>query len=78
MEARIKVLYFGPAREITGTDSEEFAVGETSSLRSMVLNKYPRMAVLPFLLALNCRMLKEECLLKDNDIVAILPPFEGG
>jgi molybdopterin synthase sulfur carrier subunit len=78
MEVWIKVLYFGPAREITGTDSEEFAAGDISSLRSMVLNKYPRMAALPFMLALNCRMLKEECFLKDNDIVAFLPPFEGG
>jgi len=78
MEVRIKVLYFGPAREITGTDSEEFVAADTSSLRSMVLNKYPRMAALPFLLALNSRMLKEETFLKDNDIVAILPPFEGG
>lgn len=78
MEARIKVLYFGPAREITGTDSEEFWAGDTSSLRSMVLNKYPRMVALPFLLALNSRMLKEDTFLKDNDIVAILPPFEGG
>jgi molybdopterin synthase sulfur carrier subunit len=78
MEARIKVLYFGPARGITGTDSEEFVAGDTSSLRSLVLNKYPRMAALPFLLALNSRMLKEETFLKDNDIVAILPPFEGG
>jgi molybdopterin synthase sulfur carrier subunit len=78
MEARIKVLYFGPAREITGTDSEEFAAGDTSSLRSRILDRYPRMAALPFLLALNSRMLKEESSLKDNDIVAILPPFEGG
>jgi molybdopterin synthase sulfur carrier subunit len=78
MEARIKVLYFGPAREITGTDSEEFLAGDTSSLRSMALNKYPRMVALPFLLALNSRMLKEDTFLKDNDIVAILPPFEGG
>jgi molybdopterin converting factor small subunit len=44
----------------------------------MVLNKYPRMVALPFLLALNSRMLKEDTFLKDNDIVAILPPFEGG
>lgn len=78
MEVRIKVLYFGPAREITGTDMEEFTAGDTSSLRGMILGKYPRMAALPFLLALNSRMLKEESLLKDNDIVAILPPFEGG
>jgi molybdopterin converting factor small subunit len=36
------------------------------------------MAALPFRLALNRRILKEESLLKDNDTVAILPPFEGG
>jgi molybdopterin converting factor small subunit len=78
MEARIEVLYFGQAREITGINSEEFTAGDTSSLRSRILDKYPRIGTLPFLLALNCRVIKEESLLKDNDTVAILPPFEGG
>lgn len=78
MEARVKVLYFGPAREITGRETEEFAAGDTSSLRSMITDKYPRLGAMPFLLALNSKMLKEESPVRDNDIIAILPPFEGG
>jgi molybdopterin synthase sulfur carrier subunit len=78
MEPRIKVLYFGPAPGITGTSAEIVTACDTVSLRSKLLGKYPRLGGLPFVLALNCRILKEESSLKDNDTVAVLPPFEGG
>ena len=78
MEPAVKVLYFGPAREISGTAAEEITACDTVSLRSRLLEKYPLIGALPFVLALNCRILKEDCSLKDNDVVAILPPFEGG
>jgi molybdopterin synthase sulfur carrier subunit len=78
MEPRIKVLYFGPALGITGTAAEIVTACDTVSLRSMLLGKYPRLGEIPFVLALNCRILKEDSSLKDNDAVAVLPPFEGG
>ncbi len=78
MEPGIKVLYFGRAQGITGTSSEIIIVCDTVSLRSKLLGKYPRLGEIPFVLALNCRILKEDSPLKDNDAVAVLPPFEGG
>jgi molybdopterin converting factor small subunit len=78
MEPAVKVLYFGPAREVTGMEAEEITVCDTVSLRSRLLEKYPLIEAVPFVLALNCRILKEDRPLKDNDVIAILPPFEGG
>jgi molybdopterin converting factor small subunit len=78
MSATVKVLYFGAATEMTGRAEEEIAADETTALRRKILERYPAMNGLTFRMALNRVLLKEEALLKENDIVAILPPFEGG
>ena len=74
----VKVLYFGAAQEMAGRASEEFAAGDTAALRRVILEKYPAMRNLAFRVALNRILLKEESLLRENDVIAILPPFEGG
>ena len=74
----VKVLYFGAAREMAGKATEEFTAGDTASLRRMILEKYPRMRNLPFRIALNRICSRKNASLKENDIIAILPPFEGG
>ena len=78
MAAEVKVLYFGAAQEAAGRAEEEFRAGDTASLRSQIVSKYPAMARIPFRMALNKSMLKEESGLKESDIIAILPPFQGG
>jgi len=74
----VKVLYFGIAQEIAGTAEEEFAAEDTAGLRKMIAEKYPRMNSVSFRLALNGRLLTAECLLKEKDKIAVLPPFSGG
>ena len=78
MSATVKVLYFGAAKEMAGTAEEEIAAGDTKALRHEILKRYPAMRGLNFRMALNRVLLNEEALLKENDIVALLPPFEGG
>ena len=78
MSASVTVLYFGAAEEVTGRPSEILSAGDSATLCTQILEKYPPMRAVPFRLALNRTMLKEECQLNDNDIIAILPPFEGG
>ena len=78
MSAMVKVLYFGAAQEMAGRASEEFTAGDTAALRRVILEKYPAMRNLVFRVALNRILLKEESTLKENDVIAILPPFEGG
>lgn len=74
----VTVLYFGAAREITGIDFEGINADDTASLRLRLLEKYPGMKSLPFRMALNSTLLKEDSSLKESDKIAVLPPFAGG
>lgn len=78
MEARVKVLYFGAAQQVAGTASEDYMAEDTASLRRQIIERYPMMCKVTFRLALNRNLLKDESLLNEDDIIAILPPFEGG
>jgi molybdopterin synthase sulfur carrier subunit len=78
MTAAVTVLFFGDAREVTGTEAEDFKAGDTTELRRQILERYPGLGQVSFRLALNRVLLKEDTGLKGNDIIAILPPFEGG
>jgi molybdopterin converting factor small subunit len=78
MATQVKVLYFGAAQQVAGKASEDFTAEDTASLCEQILERYPAMSRVTFRLALNRNLLKEESLLKENDIIAILPPFEGG
>ena len=74
----VKVLYFGAARDISGKADEVFNAGDTTSLHREILAKYPAMQPVSFRMALNRNLLKDEAVLAENDVIAILPPFQGG
>jgi len=78
MSYTVKVLYFGAAMEISGMPEEMIEAGSTDALRRGILDRYPAMRDITFRMALNRVLLIEDSMLKENDIVAILPPFEGG
>lgn len=78
MAARVKVLYFGAAQQVAGHASEEYTADDTLSLRRQIIERYPMMCNVTFRLALNRNLLKEDSQLKEDDIIAVLPPFEGG
>lgn len=78
MAAVVNVTYFGAAAEIAGKPTEEYLADDTLSLRKQVEDRYPMMKQISFRLALNKTLLNNDTILKDNDIVAILPPFSGG
>ena len=78
MAAEVKVLYFGAAQEAAGKAEEEIRAVDTASLRNQIISKYPALARIPFRMALNKVILKEDSELRESDIIAILPPFQGG
>ncbi len=78
MAAEVKVLYFGAAQEAAGKAEEEIRAGDTASLRNQLISKYPALARIPFRMALNKVILNENSELRESDIIAILPPFQGG
>jgi len=78
MGSKVRVLYFGAAQEIAGKADEELTAGDTASLRREILDRYPAMRNISFRMALNRTLLREDSDLKENDLIAILPPFQGG
>ena len=74
----VRVLYFGVAMDITGKEHEEYEAEDFQALRKQLIERYPAMKAVYFRLALNKKLVDKENTLKDNDIVAILPPFSGG
>jgi molybdopterin converting factor small subunit len=74
----VKVLYFGTAREITGKVEEEMKAHDTAGLKHLINMSYPELRKVPFRLALNGSLLREETLLENGDKIAVLPPFAGG
>ncbi len=78
MGVTVTVLYFGEAQDKAGIREEEIVAEDTSSLRNILIAKYPALARVPFRLALNRSLLKEESSLSKGDIIAVLPPFQGG
>jgi molybdopterin converting factor subunit 1 len=83
MTIKVKVLYFGQARDAAGRTGEEFSLSGPTSLRDLVemteskhaelarLNRTTRMAV-------NAELAVGDQRLRDGDEVAFLPPVAGG
>ena len=79
---KIKILAFGIAREICGTQSFELEVPEhsdTAALKQLLNEQYPRLNQLTScILAVNEEYVVEYKMLSPGDEVAIIPPVSGG
>ena len=78
MAAEVRILYFGAAQEATGKSDETIVAGDTASVRNQLISRYPALKQIPYRMALNRTLLKGESELQKSDIIAILPPFQGG
>lgn len=75
----MKILFFGRLKEITGSDVLEVKnIKNLSSLRTFIINKYPRLKDEVFAVAVNLEIVNEDIELNDNDEIALLPPIAGG
>lgn len=79
---KIKTLFFGISKDIV---NESFLVLELKqnarihTLMSELKNKYPKFSSIhEFSIALNEEYVEKDALLKENDVVAIIPPVSGG
>ena len=78
----IIVKYFGIIADITQKKEEVFYLEEElntiKNIKSKVEIKYPKILVINYSVAVNQKFLQNDVLLKNNDIIALLPPFAGG
>ncbi len=79
---RITVLFFGAAYDLAGVRQMpiELADGaDTESLRSILADRYTGInSSLRYAIAVNERHCSQPIVLKDGDVVAVLPPVSGG
>jgi len=75
----IKVLFFGVLAEVTQTMFRHYRdVSSFSDLKHRMEDEFPEIAHYDFRIAVNSELINEEPVLKNNDEVALMPPFAGG
>lgn len=79
---KIRVLFFGIARDLANMNSVVLEVEEdskVSSVRAVLEKNYPKfMDTNEFSIAVNEEYAENARILKNNDVVAIIPPVSGG
>ncbi len=79
---KIKVLFFGVAKDIVDNSSLFFDLDEkfnTGDLMNLLKLKYAKFSSInDFSIAVNEEYVERDFVLKENDVVAIIPPVSGG
>lgn len=78
----VTLKYFGLLIDITQKKEEFFSIEENkatvSFLKSKIENTYENLKNTNYSIALNQSMCSLDCAIKDQDVIAFLPPFAGG
>ncbi len=69
---------FGRLADIAGNSVSINDVADTDSLVNSLHKKYPALADAKYVIAVNKKVIKENTILNNDSIVALLPPFSGG
>ena len=79
---KLKILFFGMAKDLAGESSDVLEVEECLSVgvfRNILQKKYPFFSQMDsFSIAVNENYAEEDLILIENDIVAVIPPVSGG
>jgi molybdopterin converting factor subunit 1 len=78
----IKTLFFGITADLVQHSELQISVDENSSIASYKLilkDKFPQLEnINSYAIAVNEEYANDDAILKENDIVAIIPPVSGG
>ena len=75
--ANIKIISFGRLKEILGSDFE-LEAENSDELLNQLNEKFPQLEDLKLRIAVNQTIISENTELKNNDVVALMPPYSGG
>jgi MoaE-MoaD fusion protein len=80
---RVRVLFFGLLKDITGKSSDECELAEGAGVRDILshyVSQYPRLkdSLASLAVAVNQQYAEPETILNSGDEVALLPPVSGG
>jgi len=74
----LKVIMFGKLADIAGNSVSVNDVNDTDSLIISLHKYYPALADTKYVVAVDKQVIKENTILNNNSVVALLPPFSGG
>lgn len=78
----VTLKYFGLLADITQLKEEQFTFDEetvlVSALKSKIESSYPKMQNTAYSIAVNQMIVDLQTKIKDQDLIAFLPPFAGG
>lgn len=79
---KIKTLFFGIATDLVATSQLEIEVEKNSSIKEfkdLLMKNYPKLEnINSYAIAVNEEYANDTNVLKENDVVAIIPPVSGG
>ena len=81
-QVKIKVLFFGISTDVVGTNALDFFMSgdpTVADFKEVLVEKYPSLTELQsYAIAVNEHYANDEMILKDQDVVAVIPPVSGG
>jgi len=78
---KIKVLTFGIFTDIFSASSVELSVPlpiSVKEFKDFIKNKYTETRTLKFTIAVNESYANEDTIIKEGDVIALIPPVSGG
>lgn len=79
---KIKTLFFGITTDLVATSQLEIEVETGLSIKKfkdLLIKKYPKLEnINSYAIAVNEAYANENIILKEHDVVAIIPPVSGG
>lgn len=79
---KVRLLFFGAAREIVGTQKLDFATTSrtAAALKAEIINHFPELARFnrSLLMAVNETYAEDDALVSEQDEIAFFPPVSGG
>ena len=78
----LKVLLFGISKDLLGTTSLVFSISPNTTVlefKTQLQKEYPQLSEInSYAIAINESYASNETVLKENDMVAVIPPVSGG
>jgi sulfur-carrier protein len=75
----MEIILFGQLADIVGKtklEIEKFA--DTDGLKGSLVERFPGLSEIKFMIAVNKQMVQSNTLLKGDETIALMPPFSGG
>ncbi|MDH9161378.1 molybdopterin converting factor subunit 1 [Staphylococcus succinus] len=77
----MKVLYFAEIKEILEKDTEDINLNYDITVEDFIIDlfkRYPSISDKKFQVAVNEEFVKNDDIVRPNDIIALIPPVSGG